>query len=401
MNTRLLIACMALVCSTTTSVMAGELVWLGATRGTSTRSLQTAARRYVRPGSPSIWLVGVAHLGDAAYFEALDDLLEKSDVIIFEAVLPEGAVAPSGLNDVDRTTSTTASLKVLANAAANFETPPTDMHIMAETVVDQNRVMANIVRTLGQDAWGNTVEIVKTPQGTVFRSLGADGRIGGDGSAADIDVPMPDTPPGAGTNLQRELADVLRMRFQLNELPYERPNWVPGDMNAEEVSRRLSGGEDTVDLGGILTGSSLTGKVAVGLIRMLPGIDAVSGGRAIDGFRLMMIELLSNPDLVKQGVAMYGERLEQVILHDRNDVAIEVTKAQLARMAPDASIAVLYGAAHMSGLDAGFCDAGWEPVETRWLPAITIDLAASNLDAEDIAAMEQMSEMASSMFGGQ
>ena len=172
-------------------------------------------------------------------------------------------------------------------------------------------------------------------------------------------------------------------------------------MSAEEVSRRLSGGQDTIDIGGMLTGSSLTGKVAVGLIRMLPRIDAISGGRTIDGFRLMMIELLSNPDLVKQGVAMYGEQLEQVILHDRNDVAIEVTKAQLARMSPDATIAVLYGAAHMPGLDVGFCDAGWEPVETRWLPAISIDLEASNLDAQDIAAMEQMSTMASSMFGTQ
>ena len=271
---------------------------------------------------------------------------------------------------------------------------------MAEAMVERHRVMANVVRRLQHDAWGNAVEIIETPDGIVFRSLGADGRIGGDGPAADIDAPMPEVPPGSGTSLQRELAAVLRMRFQLSELPYERPNWVPGDMSAEEVSRRLSGGDGSVDIGGLLTGSSMTGKLAVQLIRMLPGIDTLSGGRAIDGFRLMMIELLSNPDLVKHGVAMYGEQLEQVILYDRNDVAIAATKKQLASLAPDASIAVLYGAAHMPGLDVGLRDAGWDPVETRWFPAITIDFDASNLDQDDIDAMRQMSEMASSMFGG-
>ena len=343
----------------------------------------------------------MAHLGDASYFEAIGELLESSDIVIFEAVLPEGAVAPSGLSDAERRSSTSASLEVLSHAAANLPDPPADMQAMAEAMVERHRVMANVVRRLQHDAWGNAVEIIETPDGIVFRSLGADGRIGGDGPAADIDVPMPEVPPGSGTSLQRELAAVLRMRFQLSELPYERPNWVPGDMSAEEVSRRLSGGDGSVDIGGLLTGSSMTGKLAVQLIRMLPGIDALSGGRAIDGFRLMMIELLSNPDLVKHGVAMYGEQLEQVILYDRNDVAIAATKKQLASLAPDASIAVLYGAAHMPGLDAGLRDAGWEPVETRWLPAITIDFDTSNLDQDDIDAMRQMSEMASSMFGGQ
>jgi hypothetical protein len=61
---------------------------------------------------------------------------------------------------------------------------------------------------------------------------------------------------------------------------------------------------------------------------------------------------------------------------------------------------VLYGAAHMPGLDASLQGAGWEPVETRWLPAITVDLTTSNLDQDDIDAMRQMSEMAGSMFGG-
>jgi uncharacterized membrane protein YgcG len=408
-----------------------DLVWLGVTRSASAHSLHIAARRYTKSGSPSIWLVGVSHLGDASYYEAVDKVLDESDVVIFEAVLPEGAVAPTGLTDAQRRDTTKASLKVLAEAASTIDPTPASLSALAESASSKNRIMANIVRRLNEDAWGNPVEIVQTSQGSVIRSLGADGLDGGDGSAADVEVVIPPPPADETASMQRELAHAMRMHFQLDRLPYERPNWVPGDMSAQEVSRRLSSGGggggggdgggdgggggdgsdgggggdggdggDGIDLGGMLTGSSLSGKVAIGLIRMMPAVDAMSGGRAIDGLKLMMIEVLSNPDIIEQGMAMYGEQLEQVILHDRNDVAIEATNRQLDRMAPDAAVAVLYGAAHMPGLDASLQGAGWEAVETRWLPAITVDLTTSNLDQDDIDAMRQMSEMAGSMFGG-
>lgn len=376
------------------------LVWLGASRGESVQTLHTAGRRYVKPGAPAIWLVGVSHLGDETYYRDVADLLEDSDVVIYEGVLSEGARAPGGLDDAQRAASTEAALKVLADAATELPEPPGSMASMAEAMVERHRVLANVVRTLQHDGWGRPVRIVHTPDGVVFRSLGSDGRPGGDGAAADIEaaVPVGDV---EGASLQQELARALRLRFQLSELPYERPNWEIGDLSAEEVSRRLSAGGETFELGGLLTGTSLSGRLAVGMIRMLPTIDALSGGRAIDGMRLLMIEMLSNRDLVEKGVALYGERLEQVILHDRNDAAVEAAIERTRSMAPDTTIAVLYGAAHMPGIDAQLKDVGWEPVETRWLGAISVDLNESNLTADDVDAMRQWSKMAGSMFGGQ
>jgi uncharacterized protein YbaP (TraB family) len=380
---------------------APRLAWMGASRSDAASAVHCAARRYERPHSPSIWLVGVMHLGDGAYYETLDALLEPMDIVVFEAVLPAGAQTPGGVDDADRIKQTQASLKVLADAAADLPDPPQSMEALSTAMLSDHRVMANIVRRLRKDAWGNDVQLVQETDGHVVRSLGADGRIGGDGSAADIDVQVPTSPSEDGSVLQRALGEALNMSFQLNNLPYERPNWVPGDMSAEEVGRRLSGGDGAgFELGGLLTGSSLSGKMAVGLIRMLPAIDAVSGGRAIDGLRLMMVEMLSNQNLVEKGVSMYGEAFEQVILHDRNDAALAATFEQAERLSADQSVAVLYGAAHMMGIDRLLREAGWQPVETRWLEAMTVDFKASNLTPADIAAVRQWSKMAESMLGG-
>ena len=281
---------------------------------------------------------------------------------------------------------------------------PESVEALALAQRPSHRPSVNVIRGLSNDAWGTPVAFVKNGDGVVVRSLGSDGQPGGDGAAADIDVRVPDEAGADGGTLQRELAEALRMEFQLHNLPYEDPHWVPGDMSAEEVQRRLVGdhveGGSDQGLGGMLTGTSTTGQFAVGLIRMLPAIDRVSGGRAIDGLRLMMIETLSNEQLLDQGLTIYGEQFEQVILHDRNDVALEYTFHHAAEASEDDAIAVLYGAAHLPGIDAGLRAKGWQPVETRWLPAISVDLEASALTPEDIQAIKGWTDMAGSMFGG-
>ncbi len=383
--------------------LSGDLHWLGAASSDTHSSLHTAARRYERPGHCDIWAVGVAHLGDTQYYDALEVLLSASDVVVFEAVMPEGAVPPSGSTDDERIASTTNSLRVLAGMAAG-EPMPESVEALALAQRASHRPSVNVIRGLSNDAWGTPVAFVKNSDGVVVRSLGSDGRPGGDGAAADIDVRVPDEAGADGGTLQRELAEALRMEFQLHNLPYEDPHWVPGDMSAEEVQRRLVGdqveGGSDQGLGGMLTGTSATGQFAVGLIRMLPAIDRVSGGRAIDGLRLMMIETLSNEQLLDQGLTIYGEQFEQVILHDRNDVALEYTFHHAAEASEDDAVAVLYGAAHLPGIDAGLRAKGWQPVETRWLPAISVDLEASALTPEDIQAIKGWTDMAGSMFGG-
>lgn len=386
-----------------------ELQWLGSTHSDAAATLHTAARRYAQPGQPDVWLVGVAHLGDSSYYEAIDDLLQSSDTVIYEAVMPEGAQAPGGIDDASKASSTRASLHVIASMAAGHSVD--SIEALAGELVDGHRPSANVVQALRNDGWGNRVEFSMLDGKPALRSLGADGRPGGDGPAADIIVAVPEDSGADGSTLQRALAEALRMRFQLNSLPYEQAHWVPGDMTAEELHRRLTGTEpatpgvqgeedgEPFELAGMLTGTSFSGQFAVGMIRMLPALDALSGGRAIDGLRMLLIESLSNPELLKQGTAMLGERFEQVILHDRNDVAVAFTLKHCRRHGPGDAVAVLYGAAHMPGIDALMRTEGWVPVETRWLNAMQVDLLASKLTSEDIDAIRNWSEMAGSLLG--
>lgn len=60
------------------------------------RELQIAIRRYAptnRPG-PQIWLVGVSHVGDATYYQALQKLLDLQSTVLFEGVRPSPAPPP-------------------------------------------------------------------------------------------------------------------------------------------------------------------------------------------------------------------------------------------------------------------------------------------------------------------
>lgn len=59
------------------------------------RSLDTAIARYIgKPGSPhenaKVDLVGVVHIGEAEYYEALQERLAEYDVVLYELVAPDG-----------------------------------------------------------------------------------------------------------------------------------------------------------------------------------------------------------------------------------------------------------------------------------------------------------------------
>ena len=66
-------------------------------------ALQTAVVTYrAKPGADKVPadlqvdLVGVIHLGEKAYYEKLNDLLAKYDVVLYELVAPEGTRVPAG-----------------------------------------------------------------------------------------------------------------------------------------------------------------------------------------------------------------------------------------------------------------------------------------------------------------
>ncbi len=62
-------------------------------------ALETAIVRYVPKGGEAgvtVDLIGAVHIGDKAYYEALNKQMEQYDVLLYELVAPEGTVIPKG-----------------------------------------------------------------------------------------------------------------------------------------------------------------------------------------------------------------------------------------------------------------------------------------------------------------
>jgi hypothetical protein len=65
----------------------------------SPTALQTASVRYGLPkgkGDVQVDLVGVVHVGDRDYYEAINKQLQQYDVVLYELVAPKGTVIPKG-----------------------------------------------------------------------------------------------------------------------------------------------------------------------------------------------------------------------------------------------------------------------------------------------------------------
>lgn len=62
--------------------------YLHSIRTNGTAELRVAMRRFSSPAHPgqTVWLVGASHLGDAAYYAKLQELLNSQDVVLFEGV---------------------------------------------------------------------------------------------------------------------------------------------------------------------------------------------------------------------------------------------------------------------------------------------------------------------------
>ena len=53
-------------------------------------SLELVSRRYQAEGKPDLWLVGVAHIADASFYEEVSGLLDEMDIVLYESVRPTG-----------------------------------------------------------------------------------------------------------------------------------------------------------------------------------------------------------------------------------------------------------------------------------------------------------------------
>lgn len=348
--------------------------------------LEIASRRFRAPAkdgaprTPDVILVGAVHVGEPAYYSALQAFLDSQSLVLFEGVRPPGAGSvPADADDSTRDALTRGRLEFLKSAAerelAEGKAPST----FDEFVENAGKRWRSVLEGSRTDAWGNPITIVRTPgeAGTTlkleFVSMGIDGKPD---TADDIRVACEPIDPKkadkAKAGLQTKLATALGLSFQLEQIDSSKANWQSSDMSIDELEKRFKEtGADGGMLLSMLDGSSLLSAVAGYLL------DYIGKSKEMQAMaKFMLIETLGASDLsggkMPRGAAGM-DKLMKVILEDRNAVVIRDLKETIAAKPSLESIAIFYGAGHMSDLERRLReDLGYEPVETTWLTAMRV-----------------------------
>ncbi|MDP7028736.1 MAG: hypothetical protein QF733_00775 [Phycisphaerales bacterium] len=365
-----------------TVAIAGDPAWMRPSWDASSGQLEIAARAWqASPQGPTVWLVGVSHLGEPEYYREIRALLDGCDVVVFESVLPEAAQPPGGDDDAARAETTRSTAELIARTLGGVEV--VDWNQAIERAGQTNTPAVSIIRSLPRDGWGRPW--ILTADHIISR--GADGRAGGDAAAADIVIELPEAVgDDDGGSLQRTMAESLGLAFQLDALPYADRRWVPGDMRIDEVVAAFEvRGQGADGMLSLLSEDGFFGGLLSGMMEMIPLIDSLFGGRVVDTFRVLMIEMLGNEELVHGTLDMQAPAIREVLIDLRNERAMEVLHAELDALGAGESIALLYGAGHLPGLVALLeADDAWVVSDERWLPAITLDLETSPLSAAEV-----------------
>jgi len=126
-------------------------------------------------------------------------------------------------------------------------------------------------------------------------SLGADGKAGGEGAAADLrfsdQKPLTkDELKSSGEGIQIQLANAMGLEFQLAAIDYNREKWRNSDLNIDQLEDKLKeAGMSGGALFSMLDGSSMMSKF-VGLLLNLVG----SNPQMSLMLKSMMVEMLAH-----------------------------------------------------------------------------------------------------------
>jgi hypothetical protein len=373
--------------------------------------LQIASRDFVSEdgAGPRIGLIAVAHIGDKAFYRAVEKRLTGYDVVLYESVKPPGAGKPGGTTHEERAESTRAAMKFVAGIIElhkqERDAYPADIDALKSFAAQKDARLAQFLTVALVDAWEQSLRYAPVPASDetaeasyMLKSLGADRQPGGEDENADLDL-AGEAPPelatlGSDDGLQSQLADALGLEFQLDAIDYSPVNWRCSDMAMDELNRRLEEkGLDFEMLGGTLAGSSLPAKLIKVVLGMMKMLDAVTDGAVTDMFKVVMIEMLGDPKLIDLSMDQLGKGFGEVIIVDRNQVAVDDLKAIIAGEPDVKSVAVLYGAGHMGPMVEQLREQlGYVPAEDgeQWMTAIKVDLSQSAISTREINQIRMM-----------
>ncbi len=364
-------------------------------------ALEVAARAFDPAGGagPKVTLVSVSHIGERGLYRRIQELLAAHDVVLYESVMPAGAGGAGGATDVERIESTRAAMGFIASIGARHMqaagSHPVDLRELGAFAEGIDPRLADWLDVASRDAWGRRLVYQAHAGGSRFwlASLGADGRPGGLGADADIQIDEAtevDSLDEEGGNVQSALAEALGLEFQLDALDYSGARFRPADMAMDQVERALRGeGIEFAPLAEGLAGTTLPARLVVVMLHLMRALDSFFEGAIADSMKVVLIELLGDEAVLDAALAQVGPGLEKVLIDMRNQIVIERIAAVRAGEPQVGSIAVLYGAGHMQDMAERLSTLGYTPGATQWLTAIEVDLSKSAVSPRDLKMLRR------------
>ncbi|XAL99756.1 type II secretion system protein GspG [Phycisphaeraceae bacterium D3-23] len=351
------------------------------------------ATRFLVPvegDGPTILLVGAVHVGDEAYYTALQNFLDGQDLVLYEGVggPGEGDIEPG--TDEDKVLRTDRRLRFMASMVERYaehvgEAPGALAALMANDGAVFDAVLMRKLRVASADAWGRAVnvEVDENAVITAVTSYGADGEAGGEGIDADLRYEVELDDDAAAPSLYDTIANVMGLSFQGERMLTDQATWVNSDMAWDDVAAEL-GEEDSATsamLEGLLNGEDP--NVVMVMKGMEQFLNASPMMRTMA--KMMLVRTLGEAGPAQDAGAVLGEGFDRVIIDLRNQVVIDDLKALLDEGTDAESIAVFYGAGHMADMEErAFEQLGYEVVGGFWLPAVTLDLTQEGLSEREL-----------------
>ena len=195
--------------------------------------------------------------------------------------------------------------------------------------------------------------------------------------------------PGTATHeagIQKQLSTALGLVFQLDAIDYRRPHFMNSDLPAAGVETKVRERTQTAEapdetyklLMGAIQGSPET----MDMLRPMLAFVAASPEMR-ETTRLMLIEVLSRAEEMlgmAKRISPEMKNLFEVLLTERNAIVVRDLREQIASHKSGETIAVFYGAAHMSELAKRLRDElHYTPGAEQWDTAFTADPAKSML----------------------
>lgn len=382
--------------------------------------LQVALRRMEKPGSPAapaIWLCGVSHIGEPAYYQQLQQRLDQQTIVLYEAVggLPRLGDDPS---EDQRRRWTKQALQFVAMCADRYRGEqgeyPASLRVLTMWIRSRNKLLTAWLRQASIDAWSRPISY-QLAGGKLTISASEDLKV-----TRSTPHPPRHDDSREDWSAQEELAGALGLVFQLDAIDYDKPHFRHSDLPISALSQRVrrrlaehrpqpiepksaepaAGERKSDDKAAVVAADDEESDEALdAMLQVMQGEGMVGGllKRVVNFMKFsprfagltkaVLVEALGSVrgDL-SESAAMPPQmrHLMRTLIQDRNALVLDDLKKLIDSPRPPKSIGIFYGAGHMFDFQKNIVrELGYAPGREIWLTALRADAADTGLSDED------------------